>query len=236
MGDKNDIPVVPAGDEKFYRRGRNWETDVEEREEKSKALGWRLFWGTLVISGLLLIAVITLVIRHKPLAYMVTVDKATGETSTIMPLDETTLNAAEMDIKHEVKRYVIARESYNYSLLQRDYDLTMNMSCDPIAQEYDKRFGGDKGLDKVLGAGTEYRVKVISISLPKDEPGKAVVSFEKTTYHGIVPDTNPPSRYITTLSYELRPSMLVKEAVWIDNPRGFKVCAYRADPELVGGR
>lgn len=236
MSDTSEMPLVPASDKDFYKRGRNWDSDIEVKNEKTKALGWRLFWAMFFLSGLLMIAVIVLVLRHKPLSYMVTVDKVTGETSLVMPLDQTQFSYDELTDKFDIKRYVIARESYNYLLLQRDYDLTINLSCDPIAQEYDKQFGGDKGLDKVLGASTEYRINVISVRLPKDEPGKAVVSFEKTTYHGLQPDPVPPARYITTLSYELRPSMMVKESVWIDNPRGFKVCAYRADPELIGSK
>jgi type IV secretory pathway component VirB8 len=144
---------------------------------------------------------------------------------------------SEIETKHDIKRYVLARESYNYGLLQTDYDLTMNMSCDDVFQEYNKRFDGDKALDKVLGAGTEWRVAVTSIRLPNDEPGKAVVSFERTIYHGLKKDPDVvPGRFEATLSYTNNPSMMAKESVWIDNPRGFKACAYRVDDVLSTGR
>lgn len=238
--DTEGLALVPASDEDFYRRGRDWEKDREVQASQVSALGWKLFYGAGIFCVLLLIAVIVLVLRHRPLGFMVTVDKATGETSTILPVDESRLNLGEIEVKHDIKRYVQARESYYYPLLQRDYNLVLNMSCNdpehPVAEEYDKRFGGDKGLDKVLGSGTEWRVEVLSIRLPQDEPGKAVVSFEKTVYHGLQPDQNiKPTRNVVTMTYKNELSMLAKESVWIDNPRGFKACAYRVDPELRGG-
>lgn len=233
-----ELGLVSESDDKFYQRGKDWERDREVRDNKVRVLGWRLFYLAGCFCVLLVIAVVVLVMRHRPLGFLVTVDKATGETSTVMPVDESRWNLSEIEIKHDLKRYVLARESYFYPLLQRDYNLVLNMSCDdpehPVAQEYDKQFNGDKGLDKVLGGGTEYRVEVLSIRLPKDEPGKAVVSFVKTVYHGLQPDQNiKPSRNVVTMTYKNEPSMLAKEAVWIDNPRGFKACAYRVDPELA---
>lgn len=228
--------VVPADDEKVYQRGKQWETDRESVLEFLKALGWRLFYGSLVVIAVLVVLVAVLVMRHRPLGFLVTVDKASGETSTVLPLDETTFNLNEIEVKHDVKRYIEAREGYYYPLLQRDYDLVMSMSCDDVFAEYNKQFDGDKGLDKVLGGGTQWRVDVRSVRLPKDEPGKAVVSFEKTVWHGVVRDEAvPPARYVVTMTYKNEPSMKAKEAEWIENPRGFKACAYRRDSDDLGG-
>ena len=142
----------------------------------------------------------------------------------------------EIDAKHDIKRYVEAREGYYYPLLQRDYDLVMLMSCDDVGQEYNKQFDGDKSLDKVLGAGTQWRTDVRSVRLPKDEPGKAVVSFERTVWHGVVKDdTVPTTRFVVSMTYKYQPSMKAKESEWIENPRGFKACAYRKDSDELGG-
>lgn len=232
-----DAPaVVPADDDQVYQKGKNWERDRESVMEFLKSLGWRLFYGALVVIVLLIVAIMILVNRHRPLGFLTTVDKATGETSTVLPLEESTFDVHEMEAKHDVKRYVEAREGYYYPHLQRDYDLVMLMSCDEEAAVYNKQFDGDKGLDKVLGAGTQWRSKVQSVRLPKDEPGKAVVTFEKTVWHGVVRDeTIPATRYVVTFAYKYEPSMLAKEAEWIENPRGFKACAYRRDSDELGG-
>jgi type IV secretory pathway component VirB8 len=67
-------------------------------------------------------------------------------------------------------------------------------------------------------------------------PVTAVVSFEKTVYHGLQKDPNiPTQRNVATISYKNETSMLAKESVWIDNPRGFKACAYRVDSEELAG-
>jgi type IV secretion system protein VirB8 len=72
---------------------------------------------------------------------------------------------------------------------------------------------------------------VVSVRLPQDEPGKAVVSYEKTIYGPQNP--NPlPQRYISTISYQYSTSQKNTEKVWIENPFGFQVTAYRTDPEI----
>lgn len=234
------LKLVPDSDDSFFQRGKDWESDREEKNRKNRVLGWRLFYLMTACFLITMIAVVILVLRHQPEPFMITVDKATGQTSTILPAKDARVNLTEIEVKHDINRYILARESYFYPLLQRNYDLTLLMSCsDPehqVAQEYDKQFGGDKGLDKVLGANTEYRVEVLSIRLPNDEPGKAVVSFVKTIYHGLQVDPNSkPSRNVVTLSYKNDFKLLAKENEWIENPRAFKVCAYRVDPELSTG-
>lgn len=228
--------MVPAEDGSIYQRGKKWEADRESVLEAMKALGWRLFYGALVCIGVLIVCLVILVVRHRPLGFLVTVDKATGETSTVLPLDETTFNLNEIEVKHDVKRFVEAREGYYYPLLQRDYDLVLAMSCEDVFADYNKQFDGDKGLDKVLGAATQWRIDVRSIRLPKDDPGKAVVSFEKTVWRGVTRDESvAPARYVVTMTYKNEPSMKAKESEWIENPRGFKACAYRRDSEDLGG-
>lgn len=235
MSDNVDLAPVPETDEKFYKRGSDFERDRELMMEKHSAVGWRLFYGATVMCVLLLVCVVVLVMRHRPLGFLTTVDKATGLTTTILPIDETNWNATEIEAKHDIERYVRSRETYLYPMLQRDYNMVMNMSCNdpehPVAQSYDSKFGGEKGLDVTLGAGTEYRVEILSTRLPVDEPGKAVVTFEKTTYRGLKPDPAVKStRYEVSMSYKYEPTLLATEAVWVENPRGFKVCAYRVDP------
>lgn len=230
------VPVVPADDPTFYQRGKSWERDKESQQEFLKTLGWRLFYGATAVIVMLLVVVGILVARHRPLGFLVTVDKASGETSTVLPVDQSAFDLREIEVKHDVKRYVEAKEGYYYPFLQRDYDLVMSMSCDDVAKDYNKQFDGDKGLDKVLGAGTQWKVAVRNIRLPQERPGEAVVSIEKTVWHGLVQDeTIPAARYIVTLNYKNEQSMTAKESEWIENPRGFKACAYRRDDELTGG-
>ncbi len=231
-----DEPIVPSDDKDFHYKIRGYENDREEQLQRSEKNAWRIAYAACLLALILGISISVVVKRFHPFAFLVEVDKATGETSVIKQMDTNTLQYQEAHDKHNIKMYVIARESYYYSLLQRDYDLTLNMSCDAVGSEYAKQYEGDKALDKVLGNGTEYRIKVLSIRLPNDQPGKAVVSFEKATWKNGVKTEGVTPRYIATLSYEYRPSLTMKESDWIDNPTGYKTCAYRADPELTTGR
>lgn len=225
---------VTADDAQFHRQARDWEASDAERMATSERRAWRVAGASFLVAVVCVAAVAVLVLRHKPYGFLVERDSATGETTTLMTMDKAIVNANEMEDKHNVKRYVEARESYYYALLQRDYDLTLMMSCDEVGAEYAQQYADEnpQALDKLLGQGTERRIKVVSVRLPKDEPGKAVVGFERTVKRAGLPATDPPLRFVATLSYKYDPSVLVRESVWIDNPRGFKVCAYRADPEI----
>jgi type IV secretion system protein VirB8 len=177
-----EAPVVEADDETFHKQALDWEASDIERSIKSERRAWTVAGASFVLAVVCVITVAVLVSRHKPYGFLVERDKATGETTTLMTMDRNSVDFNEMEDKHNIKRYVEARESYFFSLLQRDYDVTLMLSCDEVGAEYAKQYSDDnpQALDKTLGQGTERRIKVTSVRLPNDEPGKAVVGFERS--------------------------------------------------------
>lgn len=234
MNSKQKGPVVAAGDPRFLNESRNFERDIERERDQSTKFAWRVATAAVVLAAVAVMALAVLVSRFQPFAFLVTVDRATGETSVVKTLDRDTVQYDEMHDKHNINRFIMSRERYLFQLLQYDYDTTLNLSTDEVGSAYAKLFEGDKALDKVLGAGTEYRITILSTRLPTDQPGKAIVSFERVIRRANTRDAEAPARYVATLSYAYKPSLLAKEAVWVANPTGFKVTAYRADPEQVG--
>lgn len=229
-------PPVKADDKNFVQSAGGYERDRELEMHQSKRIAWRVAGGSAFLALALGISLAVMSMKFEPVAFLVTVDKTTGESSVMKRLDKDTMTFEEVHDKFNLKRYIQSRESYNYAFLQRDYNLTMDMSCEPVAQDYAKQFDGDKGLDKVLGAGTEYRINVISVRPLPDQPGKAVVTFDKTVKVFATNETRAPQRYLATLAYEYKPNLRKSESVWIDNPTGFRVCSYRADPELASNK
>lgn len=226
--------VVAADDRRFLGDSRTFEQVIEHEREQSNKFAWRVAAAAVLVAVIAVIAVAVLVSRFQPFAFLVTVDKATGETSVVKTLDSNTVQYDEMQDKHNINRFVMSRERYLYQLLQYDYDTTLNLSTDEVGNAYAKLFEGDKALDKVLGAGAEYRITILSTRLPTDQPGKAIVSFERIIRRANTREAEAPARFVATLSYVYKPTLLAKEAVWVANPTGFKVTAYRADPEQIG--
>lgn len=141
------------------------------------------------------------------------------------------MTSTEAMDKHWVADYVRTRERFVWTLLQLDYDHTMNLSDERVAREYRAEYEGPNARDKRLGPGTDERVKILGVTLPPNEPGKAVVRFERITRRdGTDVDVG---FYVASLSYKYEPPALFsKERNVVDNPLGFKVTGFVVDQEL----
>lgn len=210
-----------------------FERDRELELNKSRAIAWRIASLSAIIAAVFGIALVVVNLRFEPVAFLVTVDKATGESSIMKRLNSDMIDFDSTHDKHNLKRYVEAREAYNYTFLQRDYDLTMDMSCEKEAADYGKQFDGERGLDKVLGSGTEWRISVVGVRLLPNQKGQAVVTFDKVVKILSTGQINPPQRFNASIAYEYKPNLKKPEHIWIENPTGFRVCGYRADPEFA---
>jgi len=220
-------------EEKYYQSVRDYEVSLEEKDQRTKALGWRLFYISVAVICMLLGLMTVLVLAHKPTVFEVEVDKSTGQRSILLPLNASAVERREIEIKRDIQVYVRARESYYYGLLQDNYDQVRSMSTPEIFSEYDKQFEGEKALDKVMGAGTEWRTSVVAIRLSPDDPNKAVVSFERAIYHGL--QLEKTVRFTASMAYKYDQSWTEKIEQLIRNTSGFRVYAYRTDAEFANG-
>ena len=126
-----------------------------------------------------------------------------------------------------------SRERYDWGLLQMDYDRVLDMSADTVARDYRQIYSGPDALDRQLGPGTERRIRILSTTLPPDEPGRAVVHIECTTRKHGEDNAEPPQRFVVTLAYTYRPPVFTRESTAVENPFGFTVKAYSRDPEYT---
>ena len=175
-------------------------------------------------------------LRPPPAPIPVLVDRTTGETNVVAQLDAANVPALAALDQHNAAVFVRARESYNFSLLQRDYDQVARMTTSETWAPYSGKFSGEKPMQATVAATQEHRVTVISARLSRPpqpgKPGEAIVTFDREIKYtqGQSP-TN--TRYVATVRYEYRPSAMKKDADRIENPFGYVVVAYRADAELV---
>ena len=181
-------------------------------------------------------------LRPPPAPYPVVVDRLTGETSVVAPLDASNVPALAALDQHNAAVFVRARESYNFQLLQRDYDQVARMTAPDTWAPYGNQFAGERAMQTVIAAKEEHRVTVVSVRLTKSpepgrsgqsgKPGEAVVTFDKQVRpaQGQTPVT---TRFVSTVRFEYRPAAMKMPADRIENPFGFVVTGYRADADLV---
>ncbi|PLX76764.1 MAG: type IV secretion system protein VirB8 [Azoarcus sp.] len=235
MSDKN---IVKAGEEKgFYKAGSDWEADRQARLEKSERRAWTVAGSAVAIAVTAVIGIATLAPFKRVVPYVFAMDQATGNVELVNAADDRGVSALgyqELMDKHWAQRYIVARESYYYKLLQTDYDTVLALSADEVGREYAKQYEGPNARDKKYGAAIEMRVKVLSVTLAQDDVGtKAVVRFEKTSKRTEADYSDAPQYYVATFPYEYKQSMFGKEKDLIQNPLGYRVTGYRVDAEIA---
>ena len=156
--------------------------------------------------------------------------------SVVATLDAANVPALAALDQHNAAVVVRARESYNFALLQRDYDQVARMTVPDTWAPYGGQFAGEKAMQSVIAAKEEHRVTVVSVRLTRaplpGKSGEAVVTFDRQIRptQGQTPVT---TRFVSTVRFEYRPTAMKKPADRIENPFGFVVTGYRADADLV---
>jgi len=214
----------------------SWEQDRIAQAIASGRRGW-IAAGVGAVLAVLGFSMATFQsLRPPPAPYPVLVDRITGETSVVATLDASNVPALAALDQHNAAVFVRARESYNFQLLQRDYDQVARMTIPDTWAPYGSQFAGERAMQAVIAAKEEHRVTVVSVRLTRSpapgRSGEAVVTFDRQirSAQGQTPVT---TRFVSTVRYEYRPAAMKKPADRIENPFGFVVTGYRADAELV---
>jgi type IV secretion system protein VirB8 len=225
--------VVNASDEKqFYVASRDWEADTLEMRSRSERRAWFVAATASLIAIIAVAGIAMLAPFKQTVPYVLSVDKSTGNIDVVNTLSERSISNQELQEKFWSKRYVTARESYLWTLLQYDYDTVLRLSDQNVARDFAALYEGEDARDKKYGSGVEMTVKILSITLPPDETGKAVIRFEKTTKRLEANAIEPPQTFVATLAFKFEPNLFAKEKDLIENPLGFKVTSYRIDSEI----
>ena len=213
----------------------DWEAEREVLLARSDRRAWAVATVMTAIAAASVVALIAHGAWYQTLAVPIVVDKVTGETSVARALDTDTVPAFEALDKHYAWLFVLARERYNWSFVQTDYDTVAALAAPGVFASYAAQFEGRGALQARLGDGTEWKVRVINIRLePQTRPGQsgvAVVTFARQVASR---DRAPEheARYLGTVAYEYHPKLQLKEKDRVRNPFGFVVTAYRADPDI----
>jgi type IV secretion system protein VirB8 len=209
------------------------EASLTHLQERSERRAWYVAYGATGVAVLSVMALAVMVPFYRVVPLPIEVDRLTGESQVIDVLDARHVNTKEIQDKHWVEAYVRNRERYDWGLLQMDYDSVLAMSDDAVARDYRGVYSGPDALDRQLGPNIERRVRILSTTLPPDEPGHAVVHIERTTFRNGLANAEPPQRFVITLAYTYRAPVFTRESIAVANPFGFTVTAFSRDSEYT---
>lgn len=198
--------------------------------EKSRKVAW-VFAGLFAFCFLAAaIALATLAPFRRTVPYVVKQDSQTGNIEVLQAFDNRVIGNQELMNKYWARTYVLAREQYNWYLINGDYDKVLSLTDPVIFPEYGGQFKGEKALDKVFGDFTDRRVKILSVTPSVSNPAVMVVRFERTTIsRGQAVEQS--AVFVVNLAYRFLPNTFGAEADLIRNPLGYQVYSYRRDAE-----
>lgn len=215
----------------IFNHGANWETSRVLQLERSKKTAWAIagLLGVCLLATTIALALLTPLRRTVP--YLVKQDSQTGNVEVLQTFDNRTIGNQEVLNKYWARRYITAREQYNWYLVGSDYDHIAAMTDPAIFREYGDQFIGDRGFDKVFGDFTERRIKILSIAPSPTNAQQMVVRFERTTISkGVVVES--PTVFVANLTFRYNPNAYSSEAELLRNPMGYQVFSYRRDVEI----
>ncbi|NVE00161.1 virB8 family protein [Massilia sp. BJB1822] len=220
---------APAGEVREVAK-LSWEADIVLNERRSRLIAWRVAGISMVLVMLMVVSLMLLIPLKQVVPYVVTVDRLTGESSITSSGKDFVANSTLND-KHWIKSFLIARERYNYQLLQHDYDTVKSLAGDATWKSYSKLYEGSNARDTVLAENTEMLPTVLSITLHNN--GTATARYELRTRNLRNPEDVVLTRHVATLRYRYQAQSGKREFEMIDNPLGFTVEGYQTDPEFI---
>jgi type IV secretion system protein VirB8 len=231
---------------------RAWEIDREWLLVRSERRAWRVALAALAFAALAVAADFTRGALRQTVPIAIVVDKATGEATVQMPLAAGAVPLEDALDKHFAVQFVTAREEYDWSWLNRDYNSVARMADPQVFAPYAALFSGQKGsnLTDRLGDRVQWRVAIVGVRFPAlasaaaaagsganapgTRPREAFVTFDRQAYdvHERA-NVGAAQRFVASLRFEYRPHLAQTDAQRIENPLGFVVTAYRTDAEFA---
>lgn len=167
--------------------------------------------------------------------YLLYVDRSTGHAEVRQPLAEVLPTYGEEADKYFIEQYVMARESYDWGLAQRNYQTVQIFSWtnSSVFNEYDNFIKSVKSPLTVLGDRSRVVVNIRATSLDTST-STSTVRFTKTVVgaDGRPSPTIPATYWIATIRYEY-PNPKLKPEERRLNPLGMKITSYQLIQERV---
>jgi type IV secretory pathway component VirB8 len=210
-----------------------WESSRIDNALKSERLAWKVAGSSVALSGLLVVAIVTMMPLKESVPYVIRVDSV-GGADIITTLKDRPVGYEEVMDKYWLSKYVKAYESWEYYTAQSDYDFVGLTSSPSVAKHYSLLFTGPQSIEKQYGEKNIVKTQILSVTPAGN--GIASVRFEKkiVARNAPTPDAVAPvTKWVATIGYEYKKISKMKEKERLVNPLGFQVTSYRVDAEMI---
>jgi type IV secretion system protein VirB8 len=221
----------------------NYEVTIADIARRSERRAWMVAFAAMAMSLILAGGYFYMLPLKEKVPFLVMADAYTG-TATVAQLKENFTNrsitASEAINRSNVAHFILARESYDSSLIGvRDWKTVYTMSSPDVAAGYTAlhaRTNPNRPF-AVYGKSRAIRIKILSITLLGAEAGappkSATVRFQRSIYDKKTAGSQPLDSKIATLEFTYKSNLQMDEEDRIENPLGFQVTNYRVDNDYA---
>lgn len=221
--------VSPKDEEKFYADALGWDEEVSDRNDVKARIAYIIAGISVSVALMSTFALASVAPLKKTEAYVVMVDKITGQVEVTKPLQQSEIPQDEAITKYFVAKYVTAREGYMRSRAGTDYMVVSKLSSPTVYKRYHHDFDPKNKTSpiNIYQDHSTVEIEITNISfLTKNTAYMTIERTEKTR------NNNKKHYEAVTLDFQyvLTPS---KEKDRFINPLGFEVTQYRVDPQVI---
>lgn len=221
----------------------NYEVTIADIARRSERRAWMVAFAAITMSLILAGGYFYMLPLKEKVPFLVMADAYTG-TATVAQLREDFVNrsitASEAINRSNVAHFIMARESYDASLIGLgDWKTVYTMSSPDVAAAYTAlhaRTNPNRPF-AVYGKSRAIRVKILSITLlgagDGTPPKTATVRFQRSVYDKKTAGSQLLDSKIATLEFTYKSNLQMDEEDRIQNPLGFQVTNYRVDNDYA---
>lgn len=185
-----------------------------------------------ICSLAILAFLVAMLMRTEPEPVVLRVDNSTGATTMLRSMRDDQDKYDEVINKYWLAQYVRTCEHYDWYSINEAFEACKLMSDDPVARQYAIKVQAEHSPLNVLRDTGKIAVQIVSIVFVGDT---AQVRFttQKVNNSGENIDSSPLQKWIATVTFAFKPSLMFTEQQRLVNPLGFRVYSYRVDPEVL---
>lgn len=222
----------------------SYEITVADMARKSERRAWWVAGASLLMSLALAGGYYYMLPLKEKVPFLVMADAYTG-TATVARLRgnfaENSITSNEAINRSNVAQYVMARESYDYAIMGRDWEQVFVMSDQSVGAAlralYDRR--NPQSPLTLYGNNRAVRIKILSITPLGEQPNGgfrgASVRIQRSVLDKASGVTGFLDNQLVTLRFEYKSSLQLNEQERVLNPLSFQVTEYRVDRDYTAG-
>lgn len=224
------------------QRSVDFEITREHATRLSERRAWLVAVCSVILALVLAVGYFFVMPLKEKVPYMVIVDPYAGNSAVARLSDDfnnMTITTNEALNKANISNFITAYESYDWDLWsKRDGLIVYAMAQNDVLKAYEDLYASKTlSPDLILGRKKTRRVRIKSLVLTgqddKGAPSGATVRFERLIIDKAFESPMAAEALIATLAFEYKSNLKMQEEMRVHNPLGFRVTAYRVDPETA---